>query len=308
MDRVTIFGAGHVGATTAFYLAISAGLDIALVDIEAGKATGLAMDIEQSLPYTGSSSRLEGGADYGLVEGSDLVVVTAGFARMPGMARTDLTRKNAPIVADICREAAEKAPDAVLLIVTNPLDEMTHVAWKASGFDPGRVMGMAGVLDTSRFIYFLDRLAGIAPRDVNTMVLGSHGDDMAPLVDWSQSAGKPLSEAVDPGTLSRVVARTRDGGAEIVGHLGTGSAYHAPAVAIGTMALAVLGDTGRVLPASVYLSGQYGIEGVFLGVPAKMGRHGVKEVLELPLSDEELAGLKNAASGISKRTSELGAF
>jgi malate dehydrogenase len=307
MDRVTIFGAGHVGATTAFYLAISAGLEIALVDIEAGKATGLAKDIEQSLPFTGSSSRLEGGADYGLVEGSDLVVVTAGFARMPGMSRTDLTQKNAPIVADICRAAAEKAPDAVLLIVTNPLDEMTYVAWKASGFEPSRVMGMAGVLDTSRFMYFLDRLAGIAPRDVNTMVLGSHGDEMAPLVDWSQSAGRPLSEVVDADTLSSVVGRTRDGGAEIVGHLGSGSAYHAPAVATGTMALAVLGDTGRVLPASAYLSGQYGIDGVFLGVPAELGREGVREILELPLSAGELAGLREAASRVGKRVSELGA-
>ncbi|MBU1670412.1 MAG: malate dehydrogenase [Actinobacteria bacterium] len=307
MDRVTIFGAGHVGATTAFYLAISAGLEIAMVDIEAGKARGLAMDIEQALPFTGSSSHIEGGPDYGLVEGSDLVVVTAGFARMPGMSRTDLTQRNAPIISDICREVAKKAPEAVLLVVTNPLDEMTYVAWQASGFEHSRVMGMAGVLDTSRFVYFLHRLAGLEPRDVNTMVLGSHGDEMAPLVDWSKAADRPLSEVLEADALAGVVQRTRDGGAEIVGHLGAGSAYYAPAVSISTMALAILGDTGRVLPVSAYLSGQYGVEGIFLGVPAALGREGVREILELPLSEQELAGLQDAASRVSRRVSGLGA-
>lgn len=304
MDKVTIFGAGHVGATTAFYLALSATLEISLVDIEGGKAAGLAMDIEQSLPYSGSSSRLSGGDDKGLAQGSDLVVITAGFARTPGMSRLDLTGRNAPIIKEIASSIAVTAPDAVVINVTNPVDEMTYMAWKASSFDERRVMGMAGVLDTSRFMYFLNRLASVEVRDLNAMVLGSHGDDMAPLVDTSSVGGRPLSEAVDGALLDSVVQRTRDGGAEIVGYMKTGSAYYAPAVSIGTMALAVLGDTGRLLPASAYLRGEYGVEGVFLGVPAKLGRQGVLEVVELPLSQRELEYLEDAAAGVGERVAQ----
>lgn len=304
MDKVTVFGAGHVGAATAFYLALSANVEISLVDIEAGKATGLAMDIEQSLPYSGSSSRLEGGGDRSMVEGSDLVVITAGFPRTPGMSRLDLMERNAPIVRSIAASVAEYAPGAVLINVTNPVDEMTYLAWKACGFEARRVIGMAGVLDTSRFMYFLNRLASLEVRDLNAMVLGSHGDDMAPLVDSSSLGGRPLSEAVDDQLLDGIVQRTRDGGAEIVGHIKTGSAYFAPAVSIGTMALAILADTGRVLPASAYLTGEYGIEGVFLGVPAKLGRSGVTEVVELPLTERERQYLQQAASGVGSRVAE----
>jgi malate dehydrogenase len=306
MDKVTIFGAGHVGATTAFYLALSATLEISLIDIEGGKARGLAMDIEQSMPYTGSGSRLEGSDDVGLLAGSDLVVITAGFPRLPGMSRLDLTERNAPIIEDISRNVARLAPGAVLINVTNPVDEMTYLAWKASGFDESRVIGMAGVLDTSRFMYFLSRLASVQQRDLNAMVLGSHGDDMAPLVDWARVAGEPLSKVVEEDLLESAVQRTRDGGAEIVGYMKTGSAYYAPAVSIGTMALAVLGDTGRVLPASAYLHGEYGIDGMFLGVPAKLGRAGVLEVVELPLSDREKEFLAHAAEGVGRRVSSLG--
>jgi malate dehydrogenase len=290
MDKVTVFGAGHVGATTAFYLALSAALEIALVDIDEGRAQGLALDIEQSMPYTGSGSRLEGGADPSLAAGSDLVVITAGFPRLPGMSRLDLIDKNAPIVQGIARDVARAAPDAVIIVVSNPLDEMTYLAWKASGLDSRRVMGMAGTLDTSRFVCFLSRLAALRPRDLNAMVLG---------------AGTPLAEVVEPALLDEVVARTRDGGAEIVGYLKTGSAYYAPAVAIGTMALAVLGDTGRVLPVSAYLNGEYGIEGFFLGVPARLGRPGVTEVIELPLSRRELESLRSAAAGVGSRVASL---
>lgn len=306
MDKVTIFGAGNVGATTAFYLALSATLEISLIDIQGGKARGLAMDIEQSMPYTGSGSRLEGSDDVALVEGSDLVVITAGFPRLPGMSRLDLTARNAPIVEGISRDVAKLAPGAVLIIVTNPVDEMTCLAWKASGFDERRVVGMAGVLDTSRFMYFLARLASVPVRDLNALVLGSHGDDMAPLVDWSHVAGEPLGEVLEPALLESVVQRTRDGGAEIVGYMETGSAYYAPAVSIGTMALAVLGDTGRVLPVSAYLRGEYGVEGMFLGVPAKLGRAGVLEVVELALSEREKESLRAAATGVGQRIAALG--
>ncbi|PKQ27408.1 MAG: malate dehydrogenase [Candidatus Anoxymicrobium japonicum] len=306
MDKVTIFGAGHVGATTAFYLALSTALEIALVDIDGGKAKGLAMDIEQSLSCTGSDSRLEGGDDPGLAERSDLVIITAGFPRLPGMSRLDLTARNAPVVESIARGVASNAPDAVLINVTNPVDEMTYLAWRASGFDERRIIGMAGVLDTSRFVYFLNRLASVPMRELNTLVLGSHGDDMAPLVDWSRVGDRPLGQVVGESELERIVERTRNGGAEIVSCMGTGSAYYAPAVAIGTMATAVLKDTGRVLPVSAYLRGEYGIDGIFLGVPARLGRSGVLEVVLLSLSEREVESLKAAAAGVSRRVSEMG--
>jgi malate dehydrogenase len=304
MDKVTIFGAGHVGATTAFYLAMSATLDIAMIDIEEGKATGLAIDIGQAMPYTGSTSNLVGGGDHSLVEGSDLVVITAGFPRTPGMSRLDLAVKNAPIIKGIAASVAKLAPDAIIINVTNPVDEMTYAAWKASGFDEKRVIGMAGVLDTSRFMYFLKTLGGLDTRDMNAMVMGSHGDDMVPLTDWSKAANVPLSKALDPDKLGEIVQRTQDGGAEIVGYLKTGSAYYAPAVSIGAMALAILGDTNRVLPASAYLRGEYGVDGIFLGVPAKLGRGGITEVVEVELTDDERANLLSAATGIRKRVEE----
>lgn len=305
MDKVTIFGAGHVGATTAFYLALSATLDVALVDIEEGKARGLALDIGQSLPYTGSGSTVRGGTDPELCEGSDLVVITAGSPRLPGMSRLDLTAKNAPVVSGIAKAAARLAPGAVVIVVTNPVDEMTYLTRESSGLEASRVIGMAGVLDTSRFLYFLENLASLPPRDVNALVLGTHGDDMVPLPEWSRAGDAPLREAVDADLLEDVIRRTRDGGAEIVAHLRVGSAYFAPAVSIGVTALAVLGDTGRILPVSAYLEGQYGIDGIFLGVPARLGRRGVLEVVELPLSPEERERLESSAEGVRGRISEL---
>lgn len=303
MDKVTIFGAGHVGATTAFYLSLSATLEIALIDID-DRAAGLALDIGQSLSYTGSGSKLTGGTEPGLVEGSDLVIITAGFPRLPGMSRLDLTSKNFPIISSIAGEVARLSGDAVVIVVTNPVDEMTYLAWKRLGFDPRKVMGMAGVLDTSRFIYFLEELAGIPARDTTAMVLGTHGDDMVPLPDWSRAGDSSLSEAAG-ARIDEVVERTRDGGAEIVSHMKTGSAYFAPAVSIAVMALAVLGDAGRVLPVSAYLEGEYSVNGIFLGVPARLGREGVTEVLELPLSERELEALSRSADGVAERVREL---
>ena len=307
MDKVTVFGAGHVGATTAFYLALSASLEVTLVDVVEGRARGMALDLGQSLLYAGSTSSIEGGTDPALATGSGLVIVTAGYPRMPGMSRLDLVEKNAPIVTSIAREAARSSPDAVVIMVTNPVDEMTYLAWKASGLPSGRVMGMAGVLDTSRFLYFLDKLASLTPGEVTALVLGTHGDDMVPLPDWSKAGDTPLGEALGKEELGRVIERTRDAGAEIVGFLKTGSAYFAPAVSTGIMALAVLGDTGRVLPVSAYLSGEYGVDGIFFGVPARLGRQGVLEVLELPLSGPEREALSRAAEGVSARIRELGA-
>ena len=305
MDKVTIFGAGHVGATTAFYLALSSSVEVTLVDVEEGRARGLALDIEQSLQYTDSCARLEGGADPLAVADSDLVIITAGHPRLPGMSRPDLTGRNAPIVTSIARETARSAPGAVVVVVTNPVDEMTYLAWKAGSFPERKIMGMAGVLDTSRFFCFLHRIASRPASDVEAMVLGTHGDDMVSLVDWSRAGGESLSESVETDTLAEVVERTRGGGAEIVSHLKSGSAYFAPAVSVGVMAMAILGDTGDVLPVSAFLDGEYGISGLFLGVPARLGRGGVAEVVELPLSDRERRMLGRAAEGVRKRVSDL---
>lgn len=305
MDKVTIFGAGHVGATAAFYIALSASVQVSLIDIAEGKAKGLAMDIEQSLPYTGSSSRLDGSTDPRAVEGSDLVVVTAGFPRLPGMSRLDLVSKNLSIISEIASSVASYAPDAVVLVVTNPVDEMTWLTWHKSGLDSAKVLGMAGVLDTSRMMYCLDRMAGLSPSGMNAMVLGTHGDDMVPLVDWSRSDGTPLSDVVPADLLEDVVSRTQDGGAEIVGYLKTGSAYYAPAVSVGVTALAILGDTGRVLPVSAYMNGEYGIDGIFFGVPAKLTRKGVSEIVVLPLSEQEKRALTDSATGVKSRIAEL---
>jgi malate dehydrogenase len=305
MDRVTIFGSGYVGATTAFYLALSASLELTLVDVQEGKARGVALDIAQSLPFAGSSSKVTGGEDPGLAAGSDLVIITAGNPRLPGMSRLDLTTKNVPIVSSIALEVAASAPHAVVVVVTNPVDEMTYLAWKRGGFEETRIMGMAGVLDTSRLLYFLENIGGLPPADVSAMVLGTHGDEMVPLLDWSRAGDGSVAEALAPETADQVVARTRDGGAEVVGLLKTGSAYYAPAVSVGATALAILGDTGRVLPTSAYLRGQYGVEGIFLGVPARLGRRGVTEILELPLSPGETEALQRSARGVRQRVSEL---
>ena len=301
LEKVAVFGAGHVGSTTAFHLAMNASVDVALNDVEEGRAEGLALDISQALAFAGSTSIVKGGSSAVLAADSSVIVVTAGFPRMPGMSRTDLTVKNSSVVTGICSEIASLAPDAVLIIVTNPVDEMTYDAWKSSGFPERRVMGMAGVLDTSRFLYFLKEIAELDPREVTAMVLGSHGDEMVPLPDWSTATGVPLSEKLDAGVLERCVERARDGGAEIVGLLKTGSAYYAPAESIATMVLAILGDTGRMLPVSAYAHGEYGIEDVFIGMPSRLGRVGVTEVVELPLSTREIEALRKAAEAVRSR-------
>jgi len=308
MERVTIFGAGNVGSTTAFYLAHSSPLEINLIDVVEGRAKGLALDIGQSLALTSSSARVTGGSHVQAVENSKLVIITAGYPRQPGMSRLDLTEKNAPIVVDIARNVSKFAPDSVIIVITNPVDEMTYLAWRASNFEPRRVMGMAGVLDTSRFTYFLREIASVSPNDLSTFVLGSHGDEMVVLSDSSKVCGKPLSQVIDDLVLQNCVERTRDAGAEIVGLLKSGSAYFAPATSIGTMALAILGDTSRLLPVTAYLQGEYGISGVFVGVPARLGKCGIVEVVEIELSRKELEGLQRAALSIKKRAEALEGF
>ncbi|MGH2816068.1 MAG: malate dehydrogenase, partial [Actinomycetota bacterium] len=285
MPRVTVVGAGKYGSTTVQRLAEKDLYDeVVMTDIVEGLPQGLALDMNQSRPIEGFETRVVGTNGYEETAGSDVVVITAGVPRKPGMSRMDLLETNAKIVGEVTRKVADASPDAVLIVVSNPLDEMTSLAAEVSGFPTERVMGQAGMLDTARFKHFLAEELGTSPGRVEAMTLGSHGDTMVPVPSMVKVDGKPLTEVADADTIERLVQRTRDGGAEVVALLKSGSAYYAPSSAAATMAAAVLGDTGEVLPVCAWVTGEYGIDGVYLGVPAKLGRGGVTEVVELPLT------------------------
>jgi malate dehydrogenase len=306
MSKVSIIGSGNVGGSAALRLARSSSVDdVILVDSAPGLAAGTALDIAQCAALDGFDTRVSGTDRYDLTDHSDVVVVTAGLARRPGQSRLDLLAANARIVSEVVARAVERSPYAVLIVVTNPLDEMTHMAWRTSGFPPARVMGMAGVLDSARYRAFVGWELGIPPREVDAMTLGSHGDTMVPIHSQSRVGGRPLEELLSPTALDRVSRRTRDAGAEIVEILRRGSAFHAPGASVAVMVESVIEDRRRILPACVWLSGQYGIEGVFLGVPAVIGRRGVDEVAQLPLEPDELADLRAAASIVAHRCRDL---
>lgn len=307
MRKVTVVGAGMVGSTTAMRIAEQGLADVALIDIYGDLARGKALDIAQSLALTSSSSRVEGGDDYRLAEGSSVAVVTAGFPRQPGMSRADLMEKNAAVVRAVVASLAEAAPDCVVIMVTNPLDEMTYLAWRTTGWDRHRIMGMAGLLDGSRLAYFAARELGLPPGQVQPTVLGSHGEEMLPLPRFTSAAGVPLSDLLPPEKLRELQERTRDGGAEIVSLLKQGSAYHAPSACAARMARAVLEDEGLQVTASVLLEGEYGLRDVFLGVPVVLGEGGWKKVVELPLNDEERKEVEECARRIKGRMEELDA-
>ena len=266
MPKVTVVGAGQVGSTTAMRLAEQGSSDVALIDIYGELAQGKALDISQALPLASSPARVEGGSDYGLAAGSDVAVVTAGFPRQPGMSRSDLLSSNAAVVKEVVMALSQEAPDCVLVMVTNPLDEMTHLAWRITGWDRHRIMGMAGLLDGSRLAYFAARELEINPGRVRPMVLGSHGDAMLPLARFTTVEGVPLSELLPWDRLQELERRTREGGAEIVSLLKHGSAYYAPSACVARMVGAILEDEGYEVTASVRLQGEYGLDGVFLGV------------------------------------------
>ena len=305
MRKVTVVGAGQVGSTTAMRLAEQGIADVALVDVYGELAQGKALDIAQSLALTSSSAKVVGGSDYGLAEGSDIVVVTAGFPREPGMSRADLLGRNAAVVKEVVEALAERAPGCVLVMVTNPLDEMSYLAWRITGWDRHRVMGMAGLLDGSRLAHFASHELDVAPGQVSPMVLGSHGDAMLPLARFSSAGGVPLSELIEADRLKELHRRTRDGGAEIVSLLKKGSAYYAPSACVARMVKAVLGDEDYEVTASVLLQGEYGLDDVFLGVPVVLGRGGWKKVIELPLDASEREGLDDCARTIKERMGEL---
>ena len=302
---VTVVGSGFVGQTTAMRLVQRGLAEVVLIDIIEGLPQGLALDIRQSAPIVGFEPHLVGTNDYADTAGSDVVVITAGFPRQPGMSRMDLLGKNARVVRDVVEKVAPASPDAIIIVVTNPLDEMTYLAADVSGFPKQRVMGMAGVLDSGRLRAFIAEELGVSPAAVEAMTLGSHGGSMVPLPRHATVDGKPLAELVDEETLERLFARTRDAGAEIVGLLKKGSAYYAPSAAITKMVESIAHDTEELLPVCAWCTGQYGIHDVYVGVPVLLSRSGVSEIVELELTAEELGSLRAAAEGIRAKCSDL---
>ena len=304
--KVTVVGSGFVGATTAMRVAQKGLADeVLLIDIIEGLPEGLALDMNQSSPIEGFEPVVRGTNDYADTAGSDVVVITAGLPRQPGMSRMDLLQKNAGIVRDVTRHLAGGSPGAIIVMVTNPLDEMTFLAAEVSGFPKQRVFGMAGTLDSARLRYFIAEELGVSPSAVDAMTLGSHGESMVPLPRQATVEGKPLTELVDEPTLERLYQRTRDAGAEIVGFYKKGSAYYGPSAAIAQMVNAIVGDTKEVLPVCAWTTGEYAISDVYVGVPSRLGREGVAEIVELELNDDELTALREAAEGIREKCRDL---
>ncbi|GAA0925558.1 malate dehydrogenase [Virgisporangium aurantiacum] len=310
--KVTVVGAGFYGSTTAQRLAeYNVFETVLLTDIVEGKPEGLALDMSQSRSIEGFETRVVGqttgpnGEGYEAIEGSDIVVITAGLPRKPGMSRMDLLEVNAKIVRSVSENIAKYAPGAVVIVVSNPLDEMTALAQLATGFPKNRVLGQAGVLDTARFTHFVAETLNVPVGSVKTLTLGSHGDTMVPVPSRCTVDGKPLADVLDAAKIEELVQRTRNGGAEIVGLLKTGSAYYAPSAAAARMARAVAEDSGAVIPSCAWVDGEYGISGVYLGVEAELGAGGVKKVIETPLTDGELAALKEAAEAVRAKQADV---
>ena len=297
--KITIIGAGNVGATTAQRIIDNElANELVLVDIIEGIPQGKGLDMYESTPITGVDVKVIGTNGYEETANSDIVIITAGVARKPGMSREDLLNTNFGIVKEATLKSIEKSPNAIIIVVTNPLDVMAYTAWRISGFERHRVIGMAGVLDTARFRTFIAMELNVSVEDVYAFVLGGHGDDMVPLVRYTTVAGIPISELLPKEKIDQLVKRTREGGAEIVSYLKTGSAYYAPSAAIVEMVESIVKDKKRILPCSVLLQGEYGLNDVFVGVPVKLGRKGVEEIIELKLTDEEKQALYASASRV----------
>ncbi len=303
--KVSVIGAGNVGATTAQRIAEAGLADVVLVDIVEGLPQGKGLDLAEAAPVMGHDSRIVGTNDYADTAGSDIVVVTSGLARQPGMSRDDLLARNASIVQSVVQAAAGQSPDAILIIVTNPLDAMCHVAMEASGFPRERVIGMAGVLDSARFRAFIAMELGVSVADTHAFVLGGHGDTMVPLPRYSTVAGIPITELMSPERVQALVDRTANGGAEIVALLKAGSAYYAPAAATFEMVESILLDRKRVLPCAVLLDGEYGVDGLFVGVPVVLGANGMERVIEIGLTETEAAAFKRSAAAVRELVDKL---
>jgi malate dehydrogenase len=285
--KVTVVGSGNVGATVAQHVAEKELADVALVDIVEGVPQGKALDLLEAGPVEKYDARLVGSNSYEVTDESDIIVITAGLPRKPGMSRDDLLMKNAGIVKEVVENVARRSPNAIIIMVTNPLDAMAHVALKVSGFPKHRVIGMAGVLDSARFRTFIAEALNVSVENVHAFVLGGHGDDMVPLARYTTVAGVPITELFPPDKLAALIERTRKGGGEIVALLKTGSAYYAPGSSTVEMVEAILKDKKKILPCAVYLEGEYGVHGIYQGVPVKLGSQGIEEIIEIKLLPEE---------------------
>jgi len=303
--KVTVIGAGNVGATTALYIAERGLADVTLIDIVEGMPQGKALDMQQAAPLWHKGGTITGASDLAAVAGSDVVVMTAGFPRKPGMSRSDLLKANADIIRPAAEAVKKHAPNAYVVVVTNPLDVMTHLFWKLSGFPKNRVLGMAGILDSARFRAFIGMELGVSAADVQAMVLGGHGDSMVPLPRFTTVGGIGVAELIPADRLQSIIQRTRDGGAEIVKLLKTGSAYYAPAMSAVEMAEAILTDQKRLVPCSVLLEGQYGMKDLFIGVPVVLGGKGIEKVVELELTADESAALQKSGKDVADMIAEL---
>jgi malate dehydrogenase len=304
--KITVVGAGNVGATTAQRLAERDYADVVLVDIVEGLPQGKALDLNQAGPVVGYEPNVIGSNGYDETAGSHVCVITSGRARTPGMSRDDLLRTNQSIVADVTKNLAQRSPNAVLIVVTNPLDAMCQVAYHEAGFPRERVIGMAGVLDSARFRTFLAWEMGVSVRDVTGFVLGGHGDQMVPVASYTNVAGIPVSDLIPADRLAEIVQRTRDGGAEVVKLLKSGSAYYAPSAAVCEMVDSIVLDQKRVLPCAALLQGEYGLDGLYMGVPCRLGAGGLEQVLEISLSGDEKAALEQSAAAVRELIGVLG--
>ena len=306
MNKIGIVGAGNVGATTAQRVAErELAREVVLLDVSEGIPQGKGLDMAESAPVERFDTRIIGANNPEALADSDLVVITAGIARKPGMSRDDLLATNADIVGSVSENLKRVAPHAIVIVVSNPLDVMAYVALKKTGFPAHRVVGMAGILDSARFRYFIADALDVSVEDVTAFVLGGHGDSMVPLPRYSSVAGIPLSELLDQTTIDALVQRTRNGGAEIVGHLKTGSAYYAPASATAEMVAAIAHNKKRILPCAAYLTGQYGLNDVFVGVPVKLGANGIESIIEIGLTPEENLALKHSADDVRENIAKL---
>jgi malate dehydrogenase len=304
--KVSIVGAGNVGATAAHWIASKELADVALIDVVEGVPQGKALDLLEAMPIEKRDVHVVGSNDYADTANSDIVVITAGIPRKPGMSRDDLLHTNFKIMSDVVSKVVAQSPECILIIVSNPLDAMAQAAFRQAGFNRERVIGMAGVLDSARFRTFIAEELSVSVENVTAFVLGGHGDTMVPLARYSTVAGIPITELIAADRLEQLVQRTRDGGAEIVKHLKTGSAYYAPSAAAVEMVEAILKDKKKILPCAAYLQGEYGIEGYFIGVPCKLGAGGLEKIIEIKLTAEEEAALKKSAAAVKELCAVIG--